>query len=60
MSAVVVVELSPADRMLAERAAQGLPLVPAVSPEVAARLRRFIESAQARAAARAASVRVAG
>lgn len=47
-------ESTPTTRMLAEREAQGLPLVPSVSPEVAARLRRFIEAAQARQKASAA------
>ena len=42
---------TPAARMLGERATQGLPAVPTVTAEAAARLRRHIANAQARKAA---------
>ena len=42
---------TPAARMLAERETQGLPPVPAVTVEAAARLCRHIANAQARKAA---------
>lgn len=42
---------TPTSRMLAERAAQGLPPVPTVTAETAARLRRTIDTAHASKAA---------